>query len=151
MVKEDILGGIRNAVARGGSLKDAMQSFYNAGYPKEEIEAAAREFQREQMQGSSVQPSNQQINRQNPSQQNPQQQPTSSQPVSSSMPVQPVQRASPQPVQQTNTGVVSQYPQKSNKTGWIIFFIVLLVILIITGVLLFVFKDKIISLLNGSA
>lgn len=42
MVREDILGGLRSALARGQSIKQAMMSFYNSGYKKEEIEEAAR-------------------------------------------------------------------------------------------------------------
>ena len=39
--------GLRQAVSNGQSLKDAMMSFYNAGYPSQEIEMAARQFQME--------------------------------------------------------------------------------------------------------
>ncbi len=42
MVRGDIIGGIKIALSRGQSLQDAMQSFYNAGYKKEEIMDAAR-------------------------------------------------------------------------------------------------------------
>ena len=42
MVNEEILGGIEAALLRGQSLRQAMISFYNAGYKKEEIEEAAR-------------------------------------------------------------------------------------------------------------
>src|SRR3989339_376242 len=42
MVKQDILGGLFSAVSRGIDLKNAMQSLYNAGYEKEEIEEAAK-------------------------------------------------------------------------------------------------------------
>jgi cobalamin biosynthesis Mg chelatase CobN len=45
MANEDILGGLKTAILRGFSLKDAMISFYNAGYKKEEIEEAARNLQ----------------------------------------------------------------------------------------------------------
>lgn len=41
MVNQEILGGLRNAVAGGESLREAMMSFYNSGYSKEEIEEAA--------------------------------------------------------------------------------------------------------------
>ncbi len=52
MVKEDeylltnqeILGGIKAALERGQTLKQAMMSFYQAGYKKEEIEDAARAY-----------------------------------------------------------------------------------------------------------
>jgi len=50
MVREDILGGLRNALARGQSLKQAMMSFYNAGYIKQEIEEAAKALQIEKSQ-----------------------------------------------------------------------------------------------------
>ena len=42
MVNEEILGGLRVAISHKSTLKDAMQSFYNAGYKKEEIEEAAK-------------------------------------------------------------------------------------------------------------
>jgi len=42
MVNEDIVGGLKAALARGESLKQAMMSFYRAGYKKEDIEWAAR-------------------------------------------------------------------------------------------------------------
>ena len=42
MVRQDILKGLETALLRGSSLKEAMMSFYNSGYNKEEIEEAAR-------------------------------------------------------------------------------------------------------------
>src|SRR3989339_201912 len=48
MVKQDILGGLFSAVSRGIDLKNAMQSLYNAGYEKEEIEEAAKIIQKGQ-------------------------------------------------------------------------------------------------------
>lgn len=42
MVRQDILGGLRVALSKGKNLEESMQAFYNAGYPKEEIEEAAR-------------------------------------------------------------------------------------------------------------
>ena len=44
-INQAIVEGIRNAVFRGESLKQAMMSFYNAGYDREEIEQAAKAFQ----------------------------------------------------------------------------------------------------------
>lgn len=43
-LNDDILGGLRSAVARGETLKEAMMSLYNAGYSKEEIEEGARKY-----------------------------------------------------------------------------------------------------------
>ncbi|MCW8966135.1 MAG: hypothetical protein OQK82_05565 [Candidatus Pacearchaeota archaeon] len=42
MVNEEILGGLRIAITHNSSLKDAMQSFYNAGYNKAEVEEAGK-------------------------------------------------------------------------------------------------------------
>ena len=45
MVNNSIAQGIKMAVDRGSTLQDAMISFYNAGYPKEDVEEAARAYQ----------------------------------------------------------------------------------------------------------
>ena len=42
MANEEIIGGLRFAVKKGESLQHAMTTFLNAGYPKNEIEEAAR-------------------------------------------------------------------------------------------------------------
>ncbi len=42
MVNKDLVEGLRNALSRGYTLEQAMMSFYNAGYKKEEVEEAAR-------------------------------------------------------------------------------------------------------------
>tara|TARA_Y100000031_G_C8138709_1_gene346523 strand:- start:58 stop:480 length:423 start_codon:yes stop_codon:yes gene_type:complete len=44
-MSEDILAGLKSAMSRGDSLQEAMQSFYNAGYMKRDIDAAARKLQ----------------------------------------------------------------------------------------------------------
>ena len=41
MVREDILGGLKNALERGEGLDNAKSSFISAGYPKNEVEEAA--------------------------------------------------------------------------------------------------------------
>jgi len=46
MVNKNILGGLKIALSKGYSLQSAMQSFYNAGYKKEEIYGAARALQK---------------------------------------------------------------------------------------------------------
>jgi hypothetical protein len=40
----EVFGGLKRGAERGETLKDSMMSFYRAGYPKEEIENAARIF-----------------------------------------------------------------------------------------------------------
>ncbi|KKL67951.1 hypothetical protein LCGC14_2129870, partial [marine sediment metagenome] len=42
MIVENISEGLKLAVSKGETLQQAMQSFYNAGYKKENIESAAR-------------------------------------------------------------------------------------------------------------
>jgi hypothetical protein len=42
MVKAEIVGGLKTALARGETLQKAMMSFYNSGYAKQDIEDAAR-------------------------------------------------------------------------------------------------------------
>ena len=41
--KVELAGGLKNALERGENLEKAKQSFLNAGYKEEEIEAAAQE------------------------------------------------------------------------------------------------------------
>ncbi len=41
MAKEDIIRGLEGAMSKGETLENAMYSFYNAGYRKEDVEAAA--------------------------------------------------------------------------------------------------------------
>jgi len=47
MISEEILGGLKLALSKGETLRQAMMSFYNAGYKKEDIEEAARNLQKE--------------------------------------------------------------------------------------------------------
>ena len=47
MVNEAIFSGLISALSRGESLKNAMFTFYNAGYGRKEIEEAARELHRQ--------------------------------------------------------------------------------------------------------
>jgi len=44
LTNQEILGGLKAAIGRGQSLKQAMMSFYQSGYKKEEIEDAARAY-----------------------------------------------------------------------------------------------------------
>ena len=50
MVKEEIIEGLKYAVAKGETLPKAMMSFYNAGYSKQDVEDAARALQAPQLQ-----------------------------------------------------------------------------------------------------
>lgn len=44
MTNQEIIGGLRSAIERGENLKDAMMTFYQAGYSKMDIEDAARTY-----------------------------------------------------------------------------------------------------------
>lgn len=48
-MREDILEGLKFAMSKGETLQNAMLSFYNSGYQKEEIEEAARALQMQQL------------------------------------------------------------------------------------------------------
>ncbi|MEK6855977.1 MAG: hypothetical protein AABX66_02340 [Nanoarchaeota archaeon] len=45
-MKEDIIGGIRNALEHGESLEKAVASFVSAGYSQNDVNEAAQEFSR---------------------------------------------------------------------------------------------------------
>ena len=56
VIKEEILGGLRVALAKGEPLRKAMMSFYNSGYAKKDIEEAARALYSPQFQQPIIQP-----------------------------------------------------------------------------------------------
>lgn len=45
MVSIDLLEGLKVAISKGETLQQAMQSFYNAGYDKRDIEESAKALQ----------------------------------------------------------------------------------------------------------
>ena len=45
MSKEDIFEGVKQAIFKGEPLERAITSFFNAGYPSEDIEEATRTLQ----------------------------------------------------------------------------------------------------------
>lgn len=155
MVQEDILGGIRIAVLNGESLKDAMMSFFNSGYKKEDIEEAARAFQTERYQPSSQQPSiGQTISKELVQPKpliSPNQQPQQKPPLTPSIfQKQLVSKPIPAIFQQT-TQEVSAYgkPKISRKINFgIVLLIIILILLIASLVGIFLFKDKAIELLD---
>ncbi len=121
MVNETILGGLKIAVSHKSSLKDAMQSFYNAGYDKAEVEEAAKIIFDEQ----------------------------TKQPKSLSQETKkiiPQGKTSKQPLKkQTQVPVTPEIKKKPSKKnlGLIILLVGILIILLGALVGLFIFKDKI--------
>ncbi len=172
MVREDILGGLRTALSRGQTLRQAMMSFYNAGYIKEEIEEAAKAllaeknqpaqtqfapgpsapiFQRSDFTKTSPDEKPREVLSQAAKQTQPTQQTTQkvsaygtpAQPAKQSVQIQPVQ----QPTQQT-TQKISAYPpqvqqvQSSKPKGKTIIFILIALLIILVIGLIAVFFFK---------
>lgn len=130
MVKEEILEGLRAAVAKGEPLRKAMMSFYNAGYSKKDIEEAARALQTPQF--PQIQPIRQ-----------PAAIPTTS-------PVQPIQPLYVKSLEGT-IQKVSGYGKKPRPLSAIITFILIFFLLVLIGVLLavFLFKDELSEFFNS--
>jgi nitrogen fixation/metabolism regulation signal transduction histidine kinase len=139
-LNQEILAGLKNSMSRGESLKDAMMSFYNAGYPRQEIEEAARAVQLDMAAQTSTQTSNQ-----------------ASQQVQNS-----TNRTNPLPVQKQIPKVISKplqkisaYPQLKTKKSifqstWFVL-LLLIILLVLVGVLvsLFLYKDFFIDLFTN--
>ncbi len=135
MIREDILAGLRVAVQKGESLKQAMITFYNSGYSKEEIEEAAKALQSQVLIPPVVQP-------------NPQQK---VQQLQQNLPAgQPIQKVSSygSPVSQNTQPIqkVSNYEPKEKK-GKVFVILLVAILLFLVGVLIavIIFKDQILE------
>ncbi|MBU2615517.1 MAG: hypothetical protein KKC19_00235 [Nanoarchaeota archaeon] len=145
MAKEDIVEGLRYALAKGETLDKAMMSFFNSGYTKEEIEDAARILQAPQV-FPTVQQSTNPIPQSLPqsSAQAPlQQAPSSNQGYQqlipgSTMPPSPTQK-------------ISAYGTPPHSSGKAITIVLVLLLLILLGILVsvFLFKTEISNFLSG--
>ena len=152
MVREEILEGLRAAVAKGEPLRKAMMSFYNAGYSKKDIEESARALQTPQFQQTQPVRKPAAI-----PQTSPVQKPQPFQPVY----VQPLQPQPPVPVQpvqslyiQSPSGTiqkVSGYGEKPRPFSLIITFILIFFLLSLIGVLIavFLFKNELTEFFNS--
>jgi len=127
MVKEEILEGLKYAVAKGEPLPEAMMSFYNAGYLKKDVEEATRVLQAPQL------PQTQQFIQ--PDQQPLQQQ---TQPEQLQTPVRVVQR-------------VSEYRERPKTMGKALIFTLVFFLILLLGILVavFLFRDELAELLGG--
>lgn len=123
MVKEEILEGLKYAVAKGEPLAEAMMSFYNAGYLKEDVEEAARALQAPQLPQTQqlIQPGQQQA-----------------QPEQLQAPVRVVQR-------------VSEYRERPKTAGKALIIILVFFLISLLGILVavFLFRDELAELLGG--
>lgn len=121
MPVEEIVDGLKYAVSKGEPLEKAMMSFFNAGYPKEEIEQAARSLNLVQAQAAPGQPTQQ-----------TQQEGTGGQQQG------PVQR-------------VSAYGKKPSQSGKVITMILGFVLILLLGILVsvFLFRQEISDFLTN--
>ena len=133
MPNEEILGGLKAALARGESLKKAMMSFYSAGYKKEDIEAAARALygQGEQPIRTGMTQLAKQI-----------QQPI--QKIKSKL------QKAPQPKPAKSVQRVSNYEQPKPRSNWLLFLLIFFLILLL-GILagVYFFKQEVMDLFNS--
>jgi len=152
MVKEDIFEGLKVALSKGESLKRAMMSLFNAGYPKEDIEEAARYLLQMQQSSNQPQPS-QQVSTQ--PQYPPQAQPKKAQPVAKPVQQQPPQTPSKtqQPLKppQKTAQKVSAYEEKPKSIGIVVTGVLILLLILLLGslVAIFLFKDELAEFFGG--
>jgi hypothetical protein len=156
MVREELVEGMKMAIEKGQALKAAMMAFFNAGYPKEEIEEAAREVQRQDM---AVQKPKEIPISSAPTdsaagkfQKLPQQNEVPSPPLSeiASKPQKPMKMLEPGQLKPGSKQKISDYgngSQKPRKNFVIIFLIILLVFFVGLLVAIFLLKDELIGLL----
>lgn len=142
MVNQEILEGLKLALSRNESLQSAMQSFYNVGYGKQEIEEAARALQLEIFQ--------RQYNQQ-PTQQNTITQKRISPQVIPQRKTEYKPLEAPPSTEQTQKPIsiqkVSNYEREQRDIISIIL-IIILIVLLGTLVSVFIFKQKIVEFLN---
>jgi len=134
MPREDIIEGLRYALANGEPLDKAMMSFFNAGYSKEEIEEAARFMQAPSISQATPMPPASSATPSTPA--NPQ----GYQPINP-----PSQMSAPPPIQR-----VSAYGARSKSSGKGITIALVLLLLVLLGILVsvFMFRDSIAGLLG---
>ena len=171
VVNQDIVSGLRAALERGQSLRSAMISFFNAGYPREEIEDAARaliEFgtnpnaeptQVTPSVSNQIQPVRTQPAQPKPQKPQPQSQPAPKvpqvqQPMQNIPSVRPVQ---PSPLQKMKEEAkakpaqkISGYGTPRKRKGSLTIIILILLLVIFVGLLIsiFLFKQQLIDWLS---
>lgn len=156
-MRGDIIGGLKLALSKGQNLQDAMQSFYNAGYHREEIIEAAKTLKTQgfvpqvvkepalpetalkikEKQTSSIPPPTQTVSVKQVEQ-------------AKLPPVTPAPVIQQQPQIQQPRQIISAYAQEEKK-GVDVFTVLLVIILVLlVGVLVgvFFFKQEIIEFLN---
>ena len=141
-MKGDIIGGLKIALYRGEKLQDIMQSFYNAGYKKEDIKEAARALKSEGFQPQTIKRPQLEIR-------------PVKKPVHPSYQPEPkatyTPTISPKIPSIAPRQIVSNYAQpKEKKSIDVVTIILVLVLLLLLGVLIavFFFKQELVEFLN---
>ena len=158
MVRSDLIGGIKVSLSSGQKLKDVMQSFFNAGYKKEDVEEAARILRNQTVQQSLSQQS---IKSQIPQMQKPNviqslsqiplQKITTSQPMPQQKSVfQPVGQKQLPMIPQAPRQVISSYPTQEKKSIDMVTVLLIVLLALLLGVLasVFLFKTQLLEFIN---
>lgn len=157
-MKDEIIGGLKNALERGYSLEQAVASFINAGYNPKEVQAAAESlsqgaititspasFQTNSSQTSQNSPQNPLLSQNVPPAQPPQQ-PKLNEPVIQQPQIPQANQKTPLPSYSQPTKINSSSTNKNKIIILLIIFIFLLALLILS----LIFGDKIIALFSSS-
>jgi hypothetical protein len=160
MVREDIMGMLRTALLKGQNLQQTVQSLYNSGYAKNEVDEAVQEINMYELPQQPVQQSIKPVQKPVQQSQQPAVQGQSPQIASYYPTVQPQQLprfVPPQP--QFSQPQFAQYPQvvsnyeqnPRSKTGMLITIIMVAMLMILIGILVvvFMFKPEITNFINN--
>ncbi|MBD3247246.1 hypothetical protein GF378_01345 [Candidatus Pacearchaeota archaeon] len=163
MVNQEIVEGLRTALGRGYSLEQAMMSFFNAGYKKEDIEEAARALYTHPSQPLShpgkatPKEAKKPINyKSQPMETHPQQQKTQQISKPKKMPQKAFQGAEQKkkeqgkPVDQA-VDKISKYEEKTKPKGKMMTIILIIVLIALIGALagIFLFRETLIDFFTG--
>ena len=145
MINRDIVEGLRNALSRGNTLEQAMMSFFNAGYKKEEIEEAARALHEHPSQPLShpQKPTPEEIKKPVIKPLSPELHPKPQ--------AKPPEISKPSEVKTQEKQIVSKYEEKIETKGKLVTILLLsaLFVLILLFIGAFIFKDELINFFNN--
>lgn len=150
MAKEEIVEGLRVAINKGEPLKQAMMSFFNAGFDKKDVEEAAKALSaRTLQQRSGLALQQQQVPIQQQTQ--PQIMPLPGQ-IQQQIPVQPIQQFRQLPQTFQPVQMVSDYGKKPGMTSLIITIILIFLLLSLLGILsaVVLFKEELTQFFNSA-
>lgn len=151
MLNPDIVGGLKSALTRGYSLDEAMMSFLNAGYKREEIEEASQSLQSQITSGEiSSELSPQPIWTLEQDNQDKQIEPEviTAPKQKQAIPKEKFQVAQPKQVVTRGVAAYTDYDTSRIRTITVILAILLVLLVGILG-LMYIFKNQIIDFLNG--